>query len=127
MERNEEQIKQHEARVKKEKQRLDKIFKSIPDDKKRVAQGLIVQAARMRILLDDAWLDIQEKGDYELFTQSESAPLYERERPIAKLFNSRDAAYQKIIMQLSKLLPEEIDVVVDKETGNLRSMLNGDK
>ena len=120
MERNEEQIKQHEARVKKEKQRLDKIFKSIPDDKKRVAQGLIVQA-------DDAWLDIQEKGDYELFTQSESAPPYERERPIAKLFNSRDAAYQKIIMQLSKLLPEEIDVVVDKETGNLRSMLNGDK
>ena len=127
MERNEEQIKQHEARVKKEKQRLDKIFKSIPDDKKRVAQGLIVQAARMRILLDDAWLDIQEKGDYELFTQSENAPPYERERPIAKLFNSRDAAYQKIIMQLSKLLPEEIDVVVDKDTGNLRSMLNGDK
>lgn len=127
MERNEEQIKQHEARVKKEKQRLDKIFKSIPDDKKRVAQGLIVQAARMRILLDDAWLDIQEKGDYELFTQSENAPPYERERPIAKLFNSRDAAYQKIIMQLSKLLPEEIDVVVDKETGNLRRFLNGNK
>lgn len=127
MERNEEQIKQHEARVKKEKVRLDKIFKSIPEDKKRVAQGLIVQAARMRILLDDAWCDIQEKGDYELFTQSESTPAYERERPIAKLFNSRDAAYQKIIMQLSKLLPEDVDVVVDKETGGLRSMLNGDK
>lgn len=127
MERNEEQIKQHEARVKKEKVRLDKIFKSIPEDKKRVAQGLMVQAARMRILLDDAWSDIQEKGDYELFTQSESTPAYERERPIAKLFNSRDAAYQKIIMQLSKLLPEEVDVVVDKETGGLRSMLNGDK
>ncbi|WP_083310583.1 hypothetical protein [Staphylococcus sp. HMSC072E01] len=127
MERTEEQIKQHEARVQKEKQRLDKIFKSIPDDKKRVAQGLIVQGARMRILLDDAWKDIQEKGDYELFTQSENAPAYERERPIAKLFNSRDAAYQKIIMQLSKLLPDEIDVVVDKETGNLRSMLNEDK
>ncbi|UXR34295.1 hypothetical protein MUA41_07925 [Staphylococcus simulans] len=127
MERNEEQIKQHEARVKKEKVRLDKIFKSIPEDKKRVAQGIIVQAARMRILLDDAWSDIQEKGDYELFTQSESTPAYERERPIAKLFNSRDAAYQKIIMQLSKLLPEDVDVVVDKETGGLRSMLNGDK
>ncbi|UXR32317.1 hypothetical protein [Staphylococcus simulans] len=127
MERNEEQIKQHEARVKKEKVRLDKIFKSIPEDKKRVAQGLIVQAARMRILLDDAWSDIQEKGDYELFTQSESTPAYERERPIAKLFNSRDAAYQKIIMQLSKLLPEDVEVVVDKETGGLRSMLNGYK
>ncbi|EGQ3372088.1 hypothetical protein GVT92_09185 [Staphylococcus pseudintermedius] len=108
MERNQEEIKQHEGRVEKEKKRLDKIFKSIPEDKKRVAQGLIVQAARMRVLLDDAWLDIQEKGDYELFTQSENTPAYERERPIAKLFNSRDAAYQKIIMQLSKLLPDEI-------------------
>ncbi|MEJ7540390.1 hypothetical protein [Staphylococcus intermedius] len=127
MERNQEEIKQHEARVEKEKKRLDKVFKSIPEDKKCVAQGLIVQAARMRVLLDDAWLDIQEKGDYELFTQSENAPPYERERPIAKLFNSRDAAYQKIIMQLSKLLPDEIEVVVDKETGNLRSLLNGNK
>ncbi|GBZ04630.1 TPA: hypothetical protein NJP70_002793 [Staphylococcus aureus] len=58
MERNEEQIKEHEARVKKQK--LDEILNAIPDDKKHIAQGLIVQAARMSILLDDAWLDIQE-------------------------------------------------------------------
>ncbi|MDK9843616.1 hypothetical protein AST00_10365 [Staphylococcus equorum] len=124
MERDEQQLKEHEARVDKEKKRLDKVFQSIPDDKKRVAQGLIVQAARMRVLLDDAWLDIQEKGDYELFTQSENAPPYERERPIAKLFNSRDGAYQKIIQQLSRLLPE--DIVEEKKSDNsLKDMFKG--
>lgn len=120
MERNEQQIKEHEARVDKEKKRLNKVFQSIPDDKKRVAQGLIVQAARMRVLLDDAWLDIQENGDYELFTQSENTPPYERERPIAKLFNSRDGAYMKIIQQLTRLLPEDVAQEV-KEKG--RSLL----
>ncbi|UXS22603.1 hypothetical protein MUA33_05370 [Staphylococcus delphini] len=127
MERNQEEIKQHEARVEKEKKRLDKIFKSIPEDKKRVAQGLIVQAARLRVLLDDAWTDIQQNGDYELFTQSESTPPYERERPIAKLFNSRDNAYQKVIQQLIKLLPDEVEAAVEKEVKGLRGLLDANK
>ncbi|WP_373442540.1 hypothetical protein [Staphylococcus equorum] len=124
MVRDKQQLKEHEARVNKEKTRLDKVFESIPDDKKRVAQGLIVQAARMRVLLDDAWLDIQENGDYELFTQSENAPAYERERPIAKLFNSRDGAYQKIIQQLAKLLPDEV-IEEKKKDNSLKDMFKG--
>lgn len=47
-------------------------------------------------------------------------PPYERERPIAKLFNSRDGAYQKIIQQLTRLLPEDVAQEV-KEKG--RSLL----
>ncbi|UXR75608.1 MULTISPECIES: hypothetical protein [unclassified Staphylococcus] len=125
--RDEKQIKEHEMRVEKEVKRLDKIFKSIPDDKKRVAQGLIVQAARLRVLLDDAWTDIQQNGDYELFTQSESTPPYERERPIAKLFNSRDNAYQKVIQQLIKLLPDEVEAAVEKEVKGLRGFLDANK
>ncbi|UXR72350.1 hypothetical protein [Staphylococcus sp. IVB6240] len=125
--RDEKQIKEHEMRVEKEVKRLDKIFKSIPDDKKRVAQGLIVQAARLRVLLDDAWTDIQQNGDYELFTQSESTPPYERERPIAKLFNSRDNAYQKVIQQLIKLLPDEVEAAVEKEVKGLRGLLDANK
>ena len=124
MVRDKQQLKEHEARVNKEKTRLDKVFESIPDDKKRVAQGLIVQSARMRVLLDDAWLDIQENGDYELFTQSENAPAYERERPIAKLFNSRDGAYQKIIQQLAKLLPDEV-IEEKKKDNSLKDMFKG--
>ncbi|MBI5975199.1 hypothetical protein [Staphylococcus canis] len=118
-------IKEHEERVNQEKERLNKIFKEIPDDKKKATQGLIIQAARMRVLLDDAWIDIQKNGDYELFTQSENTPAYERERPIAKLYNSRDASYQKIIQQLIKLLPDE--VVEEKKADNtLKGLLNNE-
>lgn len=103
------QIKEQNSRVAKEQKRLSSIFKDIPDSKMKVAEGLIMQAARLRILLDDAWLDIQENGDYELFTQSEHTPSYERERPVAKHFNQRDGSYQKIILQLSKMLPDDVE------------------
>ena len=69
-----------------------------------VDENLVLkEKERLQVL----YKDIKEKGDYDLFTQSEKAPPYERERPVAKLFNARDAAYQKIIKQLSDLLPEE--------------------
>lgn len=93
--------------VKKEEERLRKIFKDIPPNKLKVVDGLITQAARLRILLDEMWIDISENGDYELFSQSEKLDPYERERPVAKLYNTRDQSYQRIIKQLTDLLPEE--------------------
>lgn len=101
------QKKQTNDKVQLEYDRLIEIFKDIPRDKMSVVDGLVTQAARLRVMLDGAWLDIVDNGDYEEFTQSPSTPAYERERPVAKLFNQRDAAYQKIIFQLVKLLPEE--------------------
>ncbi|KAA1042482.1 hypothetical protein ERX35_000960 [Macrococcus equipercicus] len=92
-------------RVAAEIERLNNVFKDIPEDKKHVVEGLIVQAARLRIMLDDAWQDIDENGDYEQFQQSPSVPAYDRERPIAKLFNARDKAYQTIMKQLADFLP----------------------
>lgn len=89
-----------------EKERLSKLYEGIPDNKKKAVEGLITQAARLRILLDEMWVDITENGDYNLFSQSESQEPYERERPVAKLYNSRNDSYQRIIKQLSDLLPE---------------------
>ena len=60
--------------------------------------------ARLRILLDEMWIDISENGDVEMFSQSDKQEPYERERPIAKLFNSRDMSYQRIIKQLTDLI-----------------------
>ena len=114
-----DKLDKQNKRVKSEVNRLTKIFKGISPEKKSVARGLIIQAARLRVLLDDAWKDIQENGDVELFTQSESTPPYERERPVAKHFNQRDAAYQKIIGQLVRLLSEEEKEEVKDEVGDL--------
>lgn len=97
-----------EAKIVTEKseiERLTKIYKNLPPNKFAVAQGLIVQAARLRVRLNQLWEDIQENGETERFTQSEKTEPYERERPAARLFTSTDKNYQAIIKQLNELTP----------------------
>lgn len=96
-----------DEKVKREINRLRREYKDIPRNKMNVVQGLIVQAARLRISLDSLWEDIVENGDIELFSQSEKTEPYERERPVARIFNTRDKNYQTIIKQLTDLMPKE--------------------
>lgn len=103
---NVSKLKERDKRVEKEQKRLLKLFKDIPENKKKAVQGLIIQASRLRVLLDEMWADISENGDYEMFSQSERQEPYERERPVAKLYNSRDVSYQRVIKQLTDLMPE---------------------
>ncbi|MGM0337702.1 hypothetical protein IGK47_000764 [Enterococcus sp. AZ007] len=99
-----QRLENRDALVKKEKNRLNRLFKEIPEKKKKAVEGLVVQAARLRVLLDEMWIDISENGDYELFSQSENQVPYERERPIAKLYNARDTSYQRVMKQLTDLI-----------------------
>lgn len=85
--------------------RLTRIYKNLPPNQFAVAQGLIVQAARLRVRLDTLWKDLQANGETELFTQSEKTDPYERERPAARLFTATDKNYQSIIKQLNELTP----------------------
>ena len=98
--------------------RLNKIFASIPKNKKATVEGLIVQAARLRVRLDDLWNDLKDGGEYELFSQSEKADPYERERPASRIFTATDKAYQSIIRQLTDLCPD--DPVTDELAEFLR-------
>lgn len=100
-------LDEREKKVSKEKNRLKRLFKEIPESRMRAVEGLIIQAARLRVLLDENWNDIAENGDYEHFTQSEKTEPYERERPVARLYNTRDKTYQGIIKQLTEMLPDE--------------------
>lgn len=93
---------------KSEIKRLTEIYKSLPPNEFAVAQGLIVQAARLRVRLDQLWQEIQEKGETELFSQSEKTEPYERERPAARLFTSTDKNYQSIIKQLNDMTPPSV-------------------
>lgn len=86
--------------------RLNRIFKDLPANKRDVAYGLIVQAARLRVRLDRLWNDLQENGETELFTQSKETEPYERERPAARLFTATDKNYQAIVRQLCDLAPD---------------------
>ena len=94
-------------RIKKEEQRLQRIYKDVDEDNKAIIDGLIRRAAYMRITLEDWEIDIMENGCTEMFTQSEKTDPYERERPVARLYNTMNTNYQKIIKQLSDLVPKQ--------------------
>ncbi|GAA5416205.1 hypothetical protein Pryu01_01237 [Paraliobacillus ryukyuensis] len=101
-----DRIDDMESRVESETKRLKSLFKNIPKNQLDVAEGLITQAARLRILLDDNWKDILENGEYEKFSQSENQVPYDRKRPIVENYDNRDKTYQTIIKQLTDLLPQ---------------------
>ena len=102
-----------DERIKKEVLRLKRIYKNIDKDNKAIIDGLIQRAAYMRVTLEDWEMDIMENGCTEMFTQSINTPPYERERPVARLYNTMNGNYQKIIKQLSELVPKPDPKVED--------------
>lgn len=99
--------KTKDERIKAEERRFTKIYGDLKSEKKmKVAQGLIRRAAYMRVMLEECENDIVENGLTEKFSQGEQDP-YDRKRPIADLYSSLNTSYQKIIKQLTDLLPAE--------------------
>lgn len=92
-----------------EVERLTEIYKGLPPKQFALAQGLIIQAARLRVRLDKLWAELEEKGETEWFTQSEKTDPYERERPASRTFTATDKSYQSIIKQLNDMIPAEED------------------
>lgn len=99
--------KTKEERIRAEKNRLVRIYKEISKENKSIIDGLINRAAFMRVTLEDMEKDLDDKGFVEEFSQSEKLEPYERERPVARLYNTMNKNYQSIIKQLSDLLPAE--------------------
>lgn len=85
--------------------RLSRLYVDIPDNSRELVDGLIVQAARLRVSLDDLWKDIQENGETEIVVVKDDSRTVKR--PQAELFTARDKSYQSIIKQLNDLLPEK--------------------
>jgi len=71
---------------------------------KEYLAGLVKRAAWMKVQLEDMEKDLEQNGLTEMFTQSENAPPYERERPKARLYNSINKNYQTIMKQLADFL-----------------------
>ena len=98
-----------------EVERLTEIYKGLPPKQFALAQGLIIQAARLRVRLDKLWAEIEEKGETEWFTQSDKTDPYERERPASRTFTATDKSYQSIIKQLNDMLPADTEKAGDLE------------
>ena len=98
--------KKLDKEINKEIKRLEKIYENFPEDKKSIAEGLIVEAARLRIRLNYLWEDIVLNGETEMFSQSATTEPYERERPVSKTYTATNKSYQTIIMKLDSMLPK---------------------
>ena len=90
---------------KSEIRRLRKVYAGMEPNQLKVVEGLIVEAARLRVRLDYLWKDLQENGETEQFSQSEKTEPYDRERPQSRTYTATNKSYQAIIKQLSDLCP----------------------
>ena len=89
------------ARIRKEVTRLNKILVAKSDVEKEFLNGLIKRAAFMKCQLEDMEKNLNQNGFTEMFTQSEKTPEYERERPMARMYNSLNKNYQTLMKQLA--------------------------
>ena len=86
--------------------RLTEIYKGLPPKQFALAQGLIAEAARLRVRCNALWEDLQDKGEVELFAQGDQEP-YERERPASRIYTAANKSYQSIIKQLNDMIPKD--------------------
>lgn len=93
-------------KVASEKKRLSALFKGIESKKKSTILGLIERAAYMRVSLQALEADLSRNGFTELFQQGKEKP-YMRQRPSATIYATMNTSYQKIIKQLTDMLPKE--------------------
>ena len=107
--------------VESEITRLTKIYKNLSKKRLALAQGLIVQAARIRVNLDDLSADIAVNGKTEMFQQSEKSPPYERTRPAADLFLKFDKNHSSIIKQLNDMLKDDTPVEPEDDFSSFRT------
>ncbi|MED0876566.1 hypothetical protein [Bacillus mobilis] len=106
-----------EERVNKEISRLKRIFKEMPKDTLMVVEGLIVEAADLRVRLEDIRKDLDENGYDEMFSQSENQEPYERERPAARRYIAMNKSYQTIMKQLGDYIPKKIPEPKEQDDG----------
>jgi hypothetical protein len=94
---------------KQEYERLSALYSGIPANKRALVDGLIRQAARLRVSLDILWEDVMKNGSTEMFQQKNDGVEFLRERPESKVFTARDKNYLAIIRKLDELLPASDD------------------
>lgn len=114
-------MKTKATRINAEDKRIRNVFHDLPADALSLYDGLIKRAAYMRVTLEDYEADLDENGYVEKFQQSEKVDAYERERPVARLYNTMNKNYQSIVKQLKDALP---DTVPESATKEIKDFIN---
>nr|DAS21348.1 MAG TPA: hypothetical protein [Caudoviricetes sp.] len=109
-------------KIRKETQKLKKLFKDLPDNKKKMAEKLIENASFMSITLDELKEDIKLYGVKETYVNGKDQFGF-KESIESKTYNTMVKNYMNIIKQLNDMLPEEKKINEDDEFGRFNGSL----
>lgn len=101
-----ELIIEKNRKIKKELNRLKKLFKDLPENKKKISEKLIDNAAFMSISLEELKKDIILYGVKETYVNGKDQYGF-KESIESKTYNTTIKNYMAIIKQLNDMLPEE--------------------
>lgn len=101
-------------KIRKETQKLRKLFKDLRDSKKKMAEKLIENASFMSITLDELKDDIKLYGVKETYVNGKDQFGF-KESIESKTYNTMVKNYMNIVKQLNDMLPEEKKINEDDE------------
>ena len=101
-------------KIKKETNKLKKLFKELPENKKKMAEKLIENASFMSITLDELKEDIKIYGVKETYVNGKDQFGF-KESIENKTYNTMVKNYMNIIKQLNDMLPENKKINEDDE------------
>ena len=111
-----------EKNIKQEVNRIKKLYKEFPKDKIKALEGLINEAAFIKVSLEELRENLLANGFTEVFEQGEQR--FNRERPEVKIYTTFIQRYSNVMKQLIDLLPQEVK---KEEAYELLEFLNRNK
>ena len=93
-----------QKQIKKEITKLRRLFKNLPKDKQKAAEGLLQEAAFMKATLEETRHIIDKEGILEHFEQG--AQKFLREHPATKVYNTMINRYATVCKQLFDMVPD---------------------
>lgn len=101
-------------KIKKEANRIKNLFKDLPDNKKKMSEHLIKNAAFMSITLEELIEDIKIYGVKETYVNGKDQYGF-KESIESKTYNTMVKNYMSIMKQLNDMLPEDKKIDEDDE------------
>lgn len=93
-----------EKAIKKEIEKLNNIFSELPEDKLKLCEGLIQNAAFMHVTLLELQKDVLEQGAMIRYQSGNGFDTI-KDNPAQKAYTTMISRYGAVIEQLNKMLP----------------------
>ena len=87
----------------KDLKQFEEILKTIPEERKHIAQNLIIEISFITKTLENLRKTIEETGAVDLFEQGKQR--FMRESPALKAYNTTIQRYSLIYKQLENMIP----------------------